>query len=42
MRELDIASDPSCLLCGLGMNGAEIHGSNGMVEDEVNLMIVVI
>ena len=42
MRELDIVSEPSCLLCGLGMNGVESHGSNEMVEDEVNLMIVVI
>ena len=42
MRELDIVSEPSCLLCGLGMNEAKIHGSNGIVEDEVNLMIVVL
>ena len=26
------------LLYGLGVNGEEIHGSNGMVEVEVNLM----
>ena len=34
MRELDIASDPSCLLCGLGMNGEEIHGGRRSQSDD--------
>ena len=34
MRELDIASDPSCLLCGLGMNGEESHGGRRSQSDD--------